>query len=60
MALAAGVADFVDNKDEEVDKPITADDNVDVFNVDEDKHLLTDKLPKFCKSLLLLSSFFPV
>ena len=60
MALAAGAADFVESKAEEVDKPVMAEDKVEVLNVDEDKHLLSDKPPEFCRSLLELSSFFPV
>ena len=57
------MADFVDNNAEEVDKPDMEDDKVEVVNIDEDKHLLTDKPPEppeFCRSLLELSSFFRV
>ena len=58
--MASGVADLVDSKAEEVDKPVMADDKEEVLNIDVDRHLLTDKPPEFCNSLLELSSFFPV
>ena len=59
MALASIVVDFVDSKAEEVDKPVD-DDKVEVFSIDEDKHLLTVRPPEFCRSLLELNSFLPV
>ena len=55
--MASGVADLVDSKAEEVDKPIMEDDKLEVFNTDEDKYLLTSKPPEFCRSLLELRPF---
>ena len=50
--MASGVADLVDSKAEEVDKPVMDNDKLEVFNTDEDRHLLTDNPPEFCRSLL--------
>ena len=53
------MVDFVDSKAEEDVRPLD-DDKVEVFSIEEDKHLLTVKPPECCRSLLELNSFLPV